>query len=148
VHFALVTKKVFTHSGRIIAQWKVAREWAKGNVPMLGSVLLEVSGRGEGLLAFPIGALEHARCICLVIQHMCLKVCSFTFDDFAAAMALKLIGIEFRLILSEEESFMIVQMYFEIGDRCESLVAFDLGALDDSRRLRAVFSHVQLVKNV
>jgi hypothetical protein len=141
VHFALVLEKVFIHPRRKITPWKVASEWAKGNVPVLDCVLLEVSGRGESLLTTPEDAFEHARGICLV----CLKEWSVSFEYLAAELALKLISIDFRLILVENERFVIDgQMLFEIGDRSESLLAVVHCALDDSWLSSLVALHVPL----
>jgi hypothetical protein len=144
VHCALVLKKSFIHFGCIIALWKVANKWAKGNVPVLGSMLLEVSGRVEGLLATPEDALDDARGASLMFLHVFLKVFSVSFDDLATELALKLLSIAFRLILQEEERFVIVQMIFEIGCRSERLLAVFHCALDDSWLSSLVEFHVPL----
>jgi hypothetical protein len=139
-----VSKEDIILSGRIITLWKVTSKWAKGNVPVLESVLLEVCGQGEGLLASPEDAFEHARGLCLVFQHMFLKVWSVSFDHLAAELALVILSIEFRLMLLEEERFVIVQMLFEIRNRSELLLAAVLGALNDAWLSSLVEFHVLL----
>jgi hypothetical protein len=133
VHLALVSKDAIFIFGCKITLWKVASEWAKGNVPVLGSVLLEVSGRGEGLIATVKGALEHTWGLGLVFQHMFLKVWSVSFDYLTTELALKLISFDLADILLMEDSFVIVQMLFEIRGRSECLLAPVLGAFDDTR---------------
>jgi len=61
VHSALVVIKVFYFSKHIITPRKVARKWAKGSEvgQVLKSVHLEVSGRGEGLLAKMVVAFDY-----------------------------------------------------------------------------------------
>jgi hypothetical protein len=114
-------------------------------VPVLGSMLLEISGQGECLLASHEDALEEARGLGLVSHHMFLKVWSLAFDDLATELALKLLSIEFRLIVLEEETFVIVQhVFLEIGNRIELLLAVRYCALDDSWLSRLVALHVLL----
>jgi hypothetical protein len=139
-----VSKDAIFIFGCIITLWKVAREWAKRNVPVIGSVLLEVSSQGESLLETPEDALNDARGVCLVFHHMFLKVWSVSFDHLATELALKLLSIEFRGILLDEERFVIVQMLFEIRNRSELLLAVILGALDDSWLSSLVVLHVLL----
>jgi hypothetical protein len=61
---------------------------------------------------------------------------SAAFDVLAAELALKhfatAFSTAFRGILPDDESFVIVQMIFQLGVRSESLLAVVLGALDDS----------------
>jgi hypothetical protein len=141
VHFAFVSKEVIILSGRIITLWKVASERAKGNIPVLGSMCLQVSGRGKGLLATLEDALDDARGLSLVFHQMCLKAPLF-FYSLTTELALKLIGIEFRLILLEVESFVLGQMFFEICGRSERLLAQYLFALNDSWLFSLVSIHV------
>jgi hypothetical protein len=101
-----VFKKAIFIYGCIITLRKVASKWAQGNVPVLKIMLLEVSGRGEDLLAFQMGALQHARGAGLMSQNVRLKFEAAAFDDLAAKMALKLPSIEFSDILLYDEIFM------------------------------------------
>jgi hypothetical protein len=73
IHMALVAEEVVVCFERKIAFGKVAHErpcLRLGKIPVNDSVLLEISGRGEGLLASPVDALDQARSISLVFAHM------------------------------------------------------------------------------
>jgi hypothetical protein len=65
-----------------------------------------------------------------------------SFEYLAAELALKLISIDFRLILLEEERFVIVKMFFEIGGRGKCLLTLLHCAFDDSWLSSLVEFHV------
>jgi hypothetical protein len=144
MHVALVFQKARFITRRVNTPWKVADKWAKGNVPVLKSVLLEASGWGEGLLTTPEDAFEHARGLSLMFHLMSLNFCSVSFYDFAAELALALVSIWFRDILLGKERFVTLHMLFELGARSESLLAPDLGAFDDTWLSSLVSLHVTL----
>jgi hypothetical protein len=78
---------------------------------MLGNVLPEISGRGEGLLASPVNAFEHS-CCSLVFHLVKLESSPSSFHTFSA---------ELTLLANVLDIFGGFHVYSSRGTRIETL---------------------------
>jgi hypothetical protein len=163
MHYALVAIEVGISRGGESTPWKVADEMAILHDGVTGSVLLEVSGRGERPVTPLVGALDQMQVVSFVLLQVPLEFVWFVETCGAQLALVRPNGMHTFLVhlqISERLAFVLAawnvapglvllhvfhQVNNEIAGEFDRIAAHE--ALDDARRVRLVFLQVRLETN-